>query len=280
MFRENVLTRDEIIDRIGSTMIPVAVDRWKAEEPGTREAKFLQPFLEKNPPEGSPCIYSPEGKVLGGFRGYGDMAGRTRKLIEDALKVHGPVKPRQIKAIQTHPFRGKGVMPDGSVRLAAYLRPSSKTLASLTIKSPVISSIALTRGGFKTLAPPRPVVGAKWLLPDEAARQFARVTSPLCRQHAPEPDWVTAVRIQGEVQTLKDEAAVVRYEGRIASEHHAGGTTVSVQMMTFTGEGIYDLKSKEMCSILLVGSGTLRWPEAPGKLFVFEVLVEWDIERP
>ena len=85
MFRENVLTKDDIIHRIASTMVPVAVDRWKAEDPKTKEAQFLQPFLKKHPAQGSPCIYSPDGIVLGGFQGFNDMAGRTKTLIEAAL---------------------------------------------------------------------------------------------------------------------------------------------------------------------------------------------------
>ena len=159
MFRENVLTKDEIIDRIASTMIPVAVDRWKAEDPKTKEAAFLQPFLKKNPAKGSPCIYSPEGKVLGEFQGY-DF-GRMKQVIDDALKAFGPVKPRKVKPVEIHPYRGKGMMRDGSVSLAEYVRASDESLGFFDAKSPVISSVTLTEKELRAFAPQETVVGAK-----------------------------------------------------------------------------------------------------------------------
>ncbi len=278
MFRENVLTQDEIIDRIASTMVPVAVDRWKAEDAKTKEAQFLQPFLKKNPATGSPCIYSPEGKVLGGFKGY-DF-GRMKQVIDDALKAFGPVKPREVKPVELHPYRGKGVMRDGSVCLAEYVRTSDDALQFMNAKSPVISGVTLSEQEFKAFAPQEAVAGAKWTLPDEAAKKLSRVTSPLCYQHAPQPDWVTGVRLNAEVRTIKDGAAWLRYEGRISSAHRMGSKLVSVQETKLKGEGVYDLKTKRMRSILLVGSGTLRWPEAQEKVVPFEALVEWVLEAP
>ena len=278
MFRENVLTQDDIIDRIAKTMVPVAVDRWKAEDPKTTEAKFLQPFLKKHPPTGSPGIYSPEGKVLGGFNGY-DF-GRMKQIIDDSLKAFGPVKPREVKPVEFHPYRGKGVMPDGSVCLAEYVRTSEDGKQFMNAKSPVISSATLTQKEFKALAPQQNVVGATWTLPDDVAKQFSRVTSPACYQHAPQPDWVKAVRIGAEVRTIKDGAAWLRYDGRIASEHQVAGKTISVQETKLTGEGVYDLRTRTMRSLLLVGSGKLRWPEEPKKLVTFDVLVEWNLKAP
>ncbi len=278
MFRENILTNDEIIDRIATTMVPVAVDRWKAEDPKTKEAKFLQPFLKKNPAIGSPCIYSPEGKVLGGFEGF-DF-GRMEQLIDDSLKAFGPVKPRDAKPVETHPYRGKGMMNDGSVSLAEYVRTSDSALRFVDAKSPVISSVTLTEKEFSGLAPQEAVVGAKWTVPDDVAKRLSRVSSPMCYQHAPQPDWVTGVRINAEVRTIKDGVTWLVYQGRISSAHHAGGKEVSVQETKLTGEGVYDLKTKKMRSLLLVGSGTLRWPDAPENLVTFDALVEWALEAP
>ena len=55
---------------------------------------------------------------------------------------------------------------------------------------------------------------------------------------------------------------------------------MSVQETKLTGEGVYDIKTKSMRSVLLVGSGTLRWPEAKEKLVTFDALVEWILEEP
>jgi hypothetical protein len=139
----------------------------------------------------------------------------------------------------------------------------------------VVSSVILTEKELTAMAPRHAVDGAKWDLPNDVAKKFSRVTSPLCRQHAPEPDWVTAVRFHADVRALKDGAAWLRYDGMLASEHRGASDTISVQETRFTGEGVYDLTTKVMRSVTLVGSGTLRWREAPGRLVDFDVLVEW-----
>ncbi len=278
MFRENVLTQEDIMDRIASTMVPVAVDRRKTEDPRTKEAQFLQPFLTKNAAKGSPCIYSPGGKVLGAFQGW-DF-GRMQQVIDDALKAFGPVKPRTVPPVETHPYRGKGMMRDGSVSLAEYIRTSDDALRFMDTKSPVISSVTLAGKEFRAFAPQETLVGAKWTLPDDVAKKLSRVTSPLCAQHAPQPDWVTGVRLNAEVRTIKDGAAWLGYEGQISSAHRVGSKFVSVQETKLIGQGVYDLKTKSMRSVLLVGSGTLRWPEAQEKLVTFDALVEWVLEAP
>jgi len=275
MFRENVLTNDEIIDRIAGTMVPVAVDRWKAEDPRTAEARFLLPFLNQHPAEGSPCIYSPTGKVLGGFDGFNNMVPRMRTLIEESLNAFGPVAPREVKLVETHPFRGRGVMPDGSVSLAEYIRPSAASLAFMNTNTPVVSSVTLTAEQFAYFAPRQLVAGERWTLPDNVAKQLARVTSPMCYQHAPQPDWVTSVGIEAEVLSIEDGIARLGYQGRIESEHRVAGQLVSVQAADLTGEGVYDCQTDSLCSVLFVGAGELKWPEAPEKLVDFDLLVEW-----
>ncbi len=121
-------------------------------------------------------------------------------------------------------------------------------------------------------------MGATWTLPESAARRLSRVSSTLCFQHAPLPDWVTGVRIDAEVRSVKDGVAVLAYAGRIASAHRAGGSTVSAQEVELAGEGVYDPAARRLRSVVLVGTGTLRWPESPGKLLAFDALVEWSLE--
>jgi hypothetical protein len=280
MFRENVLTEDDVVDRIAATMVPVAVDRWKAEDRGTPEARFLQPFFARHPPQGSPCIYAPDGRVLGGFDGFHDMARRTRRMIDKALAAFGPVEPRKAEALATHPHRGRGVQPDGSVSLAEYIRPAEKGLGLMNTKSPVVSSVTLDAREFAAFAPARAAAGAEWTLPGEVAKRLARITSPMCFQHAPQPAWVSDVRLGARVEAVEDGVARLGYEGRIASEHRVAGQSVSVQETILTGEGVYDIEGKTMRALMLVGSGTLRWPEAPAKVVAFDALVEWTLEPP
>src|SRR5687767_9553093 len=136
MFRENVLTQEAILARIASTMVPVALDYQKLEDPKSKEAQLLRPLMKQRNQEQGVWIFSPEGKALGGFVGFGDMAGQTKKVIEDALKAFGPpVKPREAKAIKTHPYRGNGMMSGGSVCLAEYIRTSDNALRFVNPKS-------------------------------------------------------------------------------------------------------------------------------------------------
>ncbi|HUG93160.1 MAG TPA: hypothetical protein VML55_20125 [Planctomycetaceae bacterium] len=278
MFRENVLTQDEIIDRIGSTMVPVALDYQTIRDPASRESRFLRPLMKQRKQEQGLWILTPEGQVLGGFAGFGDMVGQTKKVIEDALEAFGPLEPRRAKAAPIQPYRGRGVSPDGSVCLAECIRTSDDALGFVNARSPVISSVTLSDRAFRAFAPRRAVVGAKWTLPEDVAKQLARTSSPMCYQHAPQPDWVTDVRIAAVVRRVDEGVARLSYEGRIASSHRVGRTTVSVQETELTGEGVYDLKTGTMQSVLLIGSGRLRWPEAPEKVVTFDALVEWDLE--
>jgi hypothetical protein len=48
-----------------------------------------------------------------------------------------------------------------------------------------------------------------------------------------------------------------------------------VQQTELAGEGIYDFEARTLRSVLLVGSGNLRWREAPRRQVAFDVLVEW-----
>jgi hypothetical protein len=261
-------------------MIPVALDYQTVENPRTREAQFLRPLMKQRNQEQGVWIFSPEGKALGGFVGFGDMVGRTKKVIEDALTAFGPVRPREASVVETHPYWGKGRMPDGSVCLAEYVRTSDSALRYMNTRSPVISGVTLSEQEFMAFAPREAAAGAKWTLPEDVAKRLSRITSPMCYQHAPQPDWVTGVRIDAEVRTVKDGAAWLAYQGRISSAHHVGSQKVSAQEIKLTGEGVFDLETRRMRSLLLVGSGRLHWPEAPEKLVTFDALVEWGLEAP
>ena len=276
MFRENVLVNDEIIARITGNMIPVALDYQKMLQRGSKEARFLLPLMKQRSDKQGVWIFSPQGKYLGGFIGFGNMVQKTKAIIDNALKAFGPVTPRKARVVDTHPYRGKGVMPNGSVSLAEYVRQRERS----NIKSPVISSVTLSKKEFGAFAPRRGVRGTKWTLPEAVAKKLCRVASPMCYQHAPQPDWVKDIAIIAEVREIKDGVAWLNYKGKLSSERiMRGGKILSEAEVTLTGEGAYDLQAKRMRSLLIVGSGTFRWPEeAPGKRVLFDALVEWQFQ--
>jgi hypothetical protein len=285
MFRENVLAKPDMVELIASTFVPVVFDYQNLDDPKSDAARFLRPLIQQRKQDQGIWIFTPEGKALGGFVGFGDMRAQTKKVIDDSLKVFGPVAPRKAEARETHPYRGKGVMPDGRVCLAAYVRRSGSTLYSHGT-SPVISSITLSEKQFRALAPPKQFLGLErgegkeWTVPEEVAKSFSRITSPLCYQHAPRPDWVTDVRIGAKVEAIVDGLARLRYEGTISSVHRGRIGKISEQTTSIEGEGVYDVAAGKMRSLLLLGSGKLVWSEAPDKPAAFDALVEWDRDPP
>ena len=130
MFRENVLVKEEIIERIAETMIPVAMDYQLIKRRRSKEARFLLPLLKtKKSDKQGVWIFSPQGRVLGGgFSGFGNMVQKTKALVENALKEFGPITLRKAGVVETHPYRGKGVKSDGSVCLAEYVRRRDRYL--------------------------------------------------------------------------------------------------------------------------------------------------------
>ena len=274
MFRENVLVNDGIIRRIKSTMVPVALDYQKVLDRETRESRFMRPLMKQRNQNQGVWIFSPEGKALGGFEGFGDMVGKMNQILDIALKSFGPVTPRDVKVVETHPHRGKGVRPDGSVTLAEYVRQRSPD----RIKSPVISSVTLSRGEFSAFAPREAVAGREWKLPEAVAKKLCRLASPMCYQHAPQPDWVTGISLKAEVLEIRGRTARLSYEGSISSRRLMGnGKVLSEQKVRFEGEGLYDIRAKKMRSVLIVGTGIFRWPEeAPNKTVPFDAMIEWE----
>lgn len=273
MFRENVLVRDDIIARVSETMVPVALDYQKVLDRKSRESRFVRSMIKGDGDIQGVRIIAPDQKILGSFSGFGDMAGKTKRMIDDALEEFGSVEKRRVPEGQADPARGVGFRSDGRVCLAEYVRRLDRD----KIKSPVISNIPLSKTEFMRFAPPKPAVGETWTVPDAVAKKFCRAASPMCYQHAPQPEWVKSVILKGRVLGFENGLAKLGYEGKLSSERiWQGDKILSQQEMTFQGEGLYEPASGEIRSLVMVGSGTFRWPEEdPDKLVPFEALVEW-----
>lgn len=281
MFRENVLNHPDVIDRLARRMVPIAVNYETVQDSLSPESQFLRPLMKQRPErrdEQGVWIFSPQGQVLGGFVGFGDMLGRTKEEIDRALEAGANTKLAEREVEVVHPFRGKDVRQDGSVSLAEYVRRRDRG-PHLHTTSPVISTITLSAKELRALAPPEPVVGTKWSLPGPVAKRFCRLTSPMCYQHAPQPDWVSGAHLEAKVRSIRDGQARVRYEGTLISVHRSGiGKKISEQKVALEGEGIYDVKAQQMRALMFVGSGTLKWPEAPDAIVTFDALAEWTLE--
>ena len=104
----------------------------------------------------------------------------------------------------------------------------------------------------------------------------------MCYQHAPQPDWVKDVTLEARIETIRNGVAKLSYAGKLSSERLTWNDKVlSEQELTLEGVGTYEIGAKRMRSLLLVGTGTFRWPEeAPDRLVPFDALIEWKLESP
>ncbi len=281
MFRENVLVNEKVIRRIAGTLVPLAVDYEKFQRRKSKESRLLRPYIRKRGDKQGVWILSPDGEVLAGpLSGFGDMVRKTLRLVDEALEKHGPVTPAKRSVVDTQPFRGKGVRPDGSVTLAEYVRRRDRD----KIRTPVISSVDLTPPEFAAFAPLAKTgediaAGDSWEVPASVAKRLCRIASPMCYQHAPQPDWVTEIRLRATVARVSGSIAEIRYEGALASERVIRrGKILSEQRLALEGRGVYDISTTKLTSLRLLGSGRFRWPEeAPDRIVPFDALVEWEV---
>ena len=274
MFRENVLTKDDVIDRISKTMVPVAINYERVQRGNSPEARFVRRLLGAEGDRQGVYIFSPSGRMLASGVSFGDMKAKTHRMIDKAFGSFGPVQPRLVEKIQLNPYRGKGIRSDGSVRLAEYVRRLDKS----NISSPVISSVVMSKDEFRTFAPVTAVKDAQWSIPISIAKKLCRVASPMCYQHAPQPSWVTGVTLTATVESVQDGKVRISYTGKLAAQRVIRGSAFSRQEVTFRGEGVYDSSHGRMEELLIVGSGQIRWLEEDTPPAPFDALVEWKRE--
>jgi hypothetical protein len=188
------------------------------------------------------------------------------------------VEARDVARGKADRERGKGIRADGSVSLAEYVRRRDRD----KIKSPVISTVNLSGKEFAHFGPSKAALGETWLVPDAVAKKFCRAASPMCYQHAPQPEWVKDINLKARVMKVEDGRATLAYEGKLSSERlWQNGKVLSAQELTLRGEGVYDLATKKIQSLLILGSGSFCWPEEnPDKQIPFDALIEWESGTP
>jgi hypothetical protein len=225
-------------------------------------------------------IISPEGKVLAGHHDIKDHKTWHREVLETidvALAKFGPVEPRRAERVDPLPYRGAGVEPDGGRTLAI----STRYLHEGRRDGPVvIDSLTLPARDWAGLLPDNVADGVEWTVPEAVARRFSRVLSPGSDQSTmPHPKDVTQVRIAGKVQEVKDGVARLVYEGKIAAAHTYEGK-VSHSRARLTGVSLYDVKAREVRSLVWVFDGSYRHFPPYDSPRETGAAVEWHREPP
>jgi hypothetical protein len=229
-------------------------------------------------------IVSPQGKVLAGHHDFESRETWAQEVLDtadSALKSFGPVTERKAKATDPLPFRGQGVQRDGSVGLEIYVRqmmgggrqnapagvPASRLWVwdgTLRPDGPiVIDTLTLPAKDWAAFAPPKTEPGTTWSLPEAVARQFSRVLVPSSDQSAmPRPEDSKAAQLTGTVESVEQGVARIRLAGTWEAVHLQEGDRNRPLRGLATAEGIaiYDVKQRELQSLLLVFSGAYGRP--------------------
>jgi hypothetical protein len=179
----------------------------------------------------------------------------TLATIDKGLAAFGPVKPRQVPAGTTIPYRGVDFRPDGSATLAVYVRQfhGGKALAP-----PVHDSLTLTEKELKSLTPPAFKVGTKWDVPKEISSRLSRCLSPSSDQSTmPRPEEVTSIELRGRVRAVMQNEAWIGFTGQIKASHLYLGKRNHGEAK-ITGLASYNFETKKMMFVSLVLEGTFR----------------------
>lgn len=214
-------------------------------------------------------IVAPDGTVLAGMsaeingkpsdrKGNGPgapwqpnrrFADATVELLDSTLKSYGPVSRRAAKT-QPLPFRGAGVIPDGSVRLVAYNRADHG----------LVFSVNLSKDDWQAFAPPKLVLNERWTLPESVARKFAPVLSPYAdTRFRPLPDDLNAAELTAQVETLNAKQARVRLTGKWNGDWKHDGNEQSLARATADGILVLDPATREPQSLLMLFDGTYSY---------------------
>jgi hypothetical protein len=248
-------------------MVPVALNTDRM--PNDAAGQFFKDVMKSSRwPQGI-WIVSPDGKVLA-FHYFRPESGEspergksrwTREMlaaIDEALKAFGPVTPREAIGGTPFPDRGLGVREDGSVRLAVnstYLRNGKRE------GDPVVDSVIVPADEWKQFSPPKEDDGAEWAIPEETARRFALVLSPLTDSlYTPQPKDCKAADFACRIEGVTEGRILIHMIGGWQTEHFRDGDPKLPIRARSVADGYaeYDPVKKQLTSFLLVFHGTYR----------------------
>jgi hypothetical protein len=178
--------------------------------------------------------------------------------LREALARFGPVTPRYARPAWQDPDRGAGVRPDGSVRLALFVRYTDDRRPTV---AQVFDSIILPAAQWQALQPPSRQAGARYAVPDEVARQFSRaIGAGSDPTQMLRPEDLTSAGLTGTVTEANGYGVTVELAGRFegARRHVNGGEALPGQAFI---QGSMDLAPDgRPLRLLMVSDGVFRMP--------------------
>jgi hypothetical protein len=264
-----------VIQKISANFVPVAISLQKIRtDPATRDW-FREVGKQKDQYQGV-WIVSPDDKVLGGGEYGSKDVPKLLGAMDAALKVVGPVQPRNVRRQEPFPFRGVGVRPDGQVDLALYRcylhqrKPDGPHLRD---------TLPLKKDEWSAFAPPKLVAGTEWVIPEDVARKLVR---PFCLNtlggDMPGPEDAKVAKLTAKVESIKDGRARMRLTGTFEAVKLFKEQNLSFRS-TATAAGVaeYDVDNNAMLSFLIVFEGEYQQGAQPEtqKGRPFGAVAEW-----
>jgi hypothetical protein len=287
------LSDDAVIRLISTRFVPVVRNLWTVLADKEEAGNFVRSVMTQSPGQIQGLwLVTGDGKFLAGTGQEGfDAAGWTKHVLEKfraGMKKFGPIAPRPLEPKKSlFPYRGIGVRPDGSVRLAVtdkriMVRDVMKELPRASAGETKTDSVTISAAEWAALAPAVTQKGSRWEISPAVGRRFF----PLLNHNDVkfrDPKDVTDVRLGGRVAAVRDGIAYLVYAGHIEGLHNGGpgtweGQELFTKMKMISGVGAYDIRAEEMLSLTWVWDGLASdyyRPPYRGQPFRFGTVVEW-----
>ncbi len=259
--RAGPLSDDEVIRRLSTMFVPVAINLWEVREDRGPAGDLLRSVRQQMDQYQGFWIVSPEGKALAmpTWKERAEAAAAVCRAMDEVLKASGPVKPRDVKSSNPLPNRGTGVQPDGSVTLAVYGRLLHRGQPDGPI---MLDSVKLAAAEWAQFAPPQPKGGAReWTVPEDIARKLVGALAPTPRGMDFRPEGARKAELKAKVESVEGGKARIRLSGTWEAQGIREGAAYS-GAATADGIALCDLEKRSMQSLLLVFAGT--YGNSPG----------------
>jgi hypothetical protein len=273
------LCQDDVIQFISTNTVPVALNLYVIRQQKDMAGDFFRSVQKQRPAQYQGLyLVAPDGKVLASHQNFKSHKTWPEEVLADlqpGLRAFGSVQPREVRRSDPSPQRGKGLMPDGGVSLAIYLRYSIKRIPLRELPNPTIDTLILTPQELAQLAPTKLGHGASWDIPQKLAHRFSRVLGPGDEDSMPRPHEVTSAKLTATVKAFEGGTAFLSYEGTLTGSHLNQAKKRTRGEVKVTGAGRYDLTLGRLESLVWVCEGIYKAAPPYDQPRVYTGVIEW-----
>lgn len=264
--------------------VPVAVNLYKIRDDKTEVGDFFRSVQKQKPQYQGVWIIADDGKVVAAHGTFKSEKTRTQEVLDvldSALRGQVDKQPRAYEWKPAKPHRGQGVMENGSVNLAIFVR---FVFSGKPSGPGAFDSITFEAKDWAKFAPPEARMGLKWDIPDDIAKQFCKCLSAKSDQtNVARPAEVKEIELRGEVQSIQGDLATIGYSGKISAVHqHPFDKKPKTDrgQANITGFAKYNVKTRQMEVFTLAFNGTYHaFPPYHERQYTTFAGVEWQREK-